>query len=154
MKVALYILAGLIVGFILWVRVAKDDPVVWHIDPTDVVKGGKPNQYLLLPTGDKSKSPVFAISATELASAFDNMALAQPRVIRLAGNVDNLWITYVQRSGWMRFPDYISVKFIDNPDGTASLAIYSRSRFGRSDLGVNRARIKMWIKALGQTIVA
>jgi len=154
MKIFVLVLVGLFAGFMLWVRAAKDDPVVWHVDPLTVIKGGKPNQYLLLPTSEKNAAPIFSTNAAELAVAFDEMALSQPRVTRLAGNPAGLWVTYVQRTSLMRYPDYISVKFIDNPDGTASLAIYSRSRFGRSDLGVNRIRVKVWIEALGKMLVA
>jgi len=153
-KLFFLILAALGVGFVLWVRSAKDDPLVWHVDPLTVVKGGKPNRYLMLPDNTPSKSPMFEVSALELAAAFDRVAMAQPRVSLLAGSVDELWMTYVQRTALMRYPDYISVKVIGNTDGSATLAIYSRSRFGRSDFGVNRARVKMWIKALGQMLVA
>lgn len=156
MKAFFLILAALGVGFVLWVRSAKDDPLDWHVDPLTVVKGGKSNRYLMLPDAKTSKSPVFEVSALELATAFDAVAMAQPRVSRLAGSVEELWMTYVQRTALMGYPDYISVKAIAiaNADGNATLAIYSRSRFGRSDFGVNRARVKMWIKALGQMLVA
>jgi len=153
-KLFFWILAALGIGLMLWVRSAKDDLQVWHVDPLRVVKEGKPNQYLMLPDGKTSQSPVFEVSALELAGAFDRVAMAQPRVSLLAGSVEELWMTYVQRTALMRYPDYISVKVIGNTNGSATLAIYSRSRFGRSDFGVNRARVKMWIKALGQILVA
>ncbi|MBV1864713.1 MAG: DUF1499 domain-containing protein [Rhodobacteraceae bacterium] len=154
MKLYFWVLAALGIGLVLWVRSAKDDPLVWHVDPLTVVEGGKPNQYLMLPNGKTSQSPVFKASTLELAGAFDRVAMGQPRVSRLAGSVEELWVTYVQRTALMRFPDYISVKVIGNTGGSATLAIYSRSRFGRSDFGVNRARVNMWIKALGQMLVA
>ena len=33
-------------------------------------------------------------------------------------------------------------------EGRSALVILSRSRFGKSDLGVNRARITQWLEAL------
>ncbi len=150
MKFFLLIVVALGVGFVLWVRFSRDNAARWHVDPMVAELSGKPNQYLLKP----ADAPVFDMDAAALAQAFDEMALAQPNVRLLAGSLDDLWLTYVQRSALMRYPDYISVRFIDRPDGTATLAIFSRSRFGHSDLGVNRKRVAAWIKALGQAVVA
>ncbi len=149
MKYIVLLLLGLGLGFVFWVRGAKDDPEQWHVDPLSATRDGKQNRYILRPDGETYQSPVFQMSVAELALAFDKVAMAAPRVSRLAGRAEDLWVTYVQRTGLMRYPDYISVKFIETPDGAATLAIYSRSRFGRSDFGVNRARVKTWIDALG-----
>jgi uncharacterized protein (DUF1499 family) len=86
--------------------------------------------------------------AADLAAAFDRIALSAPRTTRLAGSPGDLWTTYVQRSRLWRFPDYISVRAIDLGDGMSALAIYSRSRYGASDLGVNRARVEEWMARL------
>ena len=51
---------------------------------------------------------------------------------------------YVQRSATMSFPDTINVRFIALSDSTSTLAIYSRSQLGHSDIGVNLARIRLW----------
>ena len=146
------VLVSLLLSMVLWVRLAKDDPAIWHIDPLVVALGDEANAYLLLPDGPGAKGPVFDVPAQELAGAFDKVAVGNDRVTRLAQEEDGLWVTYVQRSNLMRFPDYISVRFIDLADGKATLAIYSRSRFGRSDLGVNKARVKSWISALGPLV--
>ena len=61
---------------------------------------------------------------------------------------DGLAATYVQTSALLAFPDYISVKAVPVGDG-AGLVIWSRSRFGKSDLGVNRERIEEWLAKLG-----
>ncbi len=150
MKYLLLVLVAFGIGFVLWVRFARDDAARWHVDPLTAVLSGKPNQYLLKP----ENAPVFDMDARSLAVVFDAMAQAQPDVQLLAGSIDGLWLTYVQRSALMRYPDYISVRFIDRPDGTATVAMFSRSRFGHSDLGVNQKRVGTWIKALGQEIVA
>jgi uncharacterized protein (DUF1499 family) len=149
-KYVLLVLVATGIGTVLAVRFSRDDPARWHVDPLAAVLSGKPNQYVLGP----EKSPVFAVDAISLAQAFDDMAMAQPRVERLAGSVGDLWLTYVQKSALIGYPDYISVKFIDTPDGSATLAVFSRSRYGHSDLGVNQGRIKSWVKALGEGVVA
>jgi hypothetical protein len=80
---------------------------------------------------------------------FDVIARAQPRTRVVAGDVDGLMITYVQRSRFIGFPDYLTVKAVAT-EGGAGLIIYSRARYGRSDFGVNRARVEAWMAALGQ----
>jgi uncharacterized protein (DUF1499 family) len=57
-------------------------------------------------------------------------------------------MTYVQRSRFWGFPDYVSVRAVDLGDGSSALAIFSRSRYGASDLGVNRARVDAWLARL------
>jgi len=48
----------------------------------------------------------------------------------------------------MGYPDAISVKAVQTGDRTG-LMLWSRSRYGQSDLGVNQARIERWLTALG-----
>jgi uncharacterized protein (DUF1499 family) len=63
----------------------------------------------------------------------------------LAGDAAQGTLRYVQRSRVLRFPDTINVKVAALPGGGSTVLIYSRSQLGRSDLGVNRARIERWI---------
>jgi uncharacterized protein (DUF1499 family) len=74
--------------------------------------------------------------------------MSEPLVQRLAGGPGEDWTTYVLRSRVFGFPDYASVRVLDGAAGTSSLAIFARARFGRSDLGVNRARVEKWLAAL------
>ena len=56
---------------------------------------------------------------------------------------------YVQRTRVLKFPDTIVVHYVDLEVGERStLAIYSRSPLGYSDLGANRARIARWLGKL------
>jgi len=145
---ALLVVTGL--GFAIWVRVAPSDPAEWHVDPLTAPGTGWPNAWRVGPEGAPvdAVAPVYPVTAAELAAAVDAHALAQPDTIRLAGDPATLWTTYVQRSKRMKFPDYISVRAIDLGDGRSTVAIYSRARFGRGDLGVNRARVENWLAAL------
>jgi uncharacterized protein (DUF1499 family) len=137
----LVLLAGL---GVLYVRFAGSDPARWHLDPETATRSARPNHFSLLPPD----APVFGVSAERLAGIFDDFALSQPNVQRLAGQPDTLLVTYVQRSALIGFPDYISVKFLDTGNGTSTLAIFSRSRFGYSDGGVNARRVLRWLGAL------
>ena len=142
-----------LVAFGAWVRLAPSDPAVWHVDPLSEPGTGKPNSFRLLPEGmgdqpADAAAPAYPVDAATLAAAFDAHVMAQPRTTRLAGDPGDLWVTYVQRSLAFGFPDYVSVRFFDLPDGGATLAIYSRARFGTSDLGVNFARVEDWVAGL------
>ena len=143
-----WIILALIVAMVLWVRVAPSDATQWHVDPETVEKGARPNQYLMR-DGQDADSIIFDMEPADLAAKFDQIALAQPKVSVLAGRAENGHVTYVQRTNLMAYPDYISVKITAENGGKSRLSIYSRSRFGRSDLGVNKARVKAWIAALG-----
>ena len=56
---------------------------------------------------------------------------------------DDGQVTYVTRSKWMGFPDYTTVR-----NSEEVLELWARSRFGQSDLGVNRARVEDWLQRL------
>ena len=88
-------------------------------------------------------------SPRALLARFDAIARAQPRTRVLAGDLDRLMITYVQRSRVFGFPDYLTVKAVEM-EGGAGLIIWSRARYGRGDFGVNRARVDAWLTALDQ----
>jgi uncharacterized protein (DUF1499 family) len=143
--------ALLAVASVGWVRLAPSDPAQWHIDPEIAPDEAQPNAWRVGPVeeaGTDAVAPVYAVPADELARALDAVALAEPVAERLAGRPEDLWTTYVQRSEWMRFPDYISVRTLELDDRGSTLSIYSRSRFGRDDMGVNRARVERWLAAL------
>ena len=89
----------------------------------------------------------YAATPEALMQAADAAFRAMPRTMLLAGDVAAGHATYVQRSATMAFPDYISVRAVA-AEGGATLAIWSRSRYGHSDLGVNAKRLDAWIAAI------
>jgi len=92
--------------------------------------------------------PEFDLSAQDLAAKFDALAISEANVERIAGSVAQLHISYVAKSKWLGFPDYISAKFIALTPEKSTLSIHSRSRFGYSDMGVNESRVQRWLTAL------
>ena len=111
----------------------------------------KPNQFLMCPPQlckGHAVSPVFELSAEDLRERWQRFIAAQPRVEVLAEHGQQ--IDYVQRSARFRFPDIITVRFISVAPSQSTLAIYSRSVYGKSDFGVNRERIESWLSALGR----
>ncbi|MEL6766270.1 MAG: DUF1499 domain-containing protein [Pseudomonadota bacterium] len=146
--------AGLVIVVLslagLWVRAVDHDPALWHQDPTTTARTGQPNDFLAGPTGSTQAPLDMTLSSvpSEPLVAFDRIAMAAPRVAVVAGSVAEGHITYVQRSALIGFPDYVSVKRVETATGP-SLAAWSRSRFGYSDMGVNAARLTEWLAAAG-----
>ena len=93
-------------------------------------------------------SPVFAVNAGELRAAMAKAVSSEPRVTLIESNDATLTDRYIQRSALLKFPDTIVVRYIELPEGGTTLAIYSRSQLGHSDLGVNLARLKRWLRKL------
>jgi len=141
-------------GAMLYVRFAPLEPDSWHVDPVTAPTPATPNSFRVVAPGttpgpEEMVSPVFAVPPAELMQAFDRMALAQPRTERVAGTPESgAHVTYVQRTPLVAYPDYVSVRAVPEGDGGSALVILSRSRFGKSDLGVNRARIEAWMGSL------
>lgn len=142
----LAVAAALFLAFAAYVRLAPDDAQAWHMDPATAQSTGRPNEILVAPSGGDIASPVFeGLSAEGLMARLQRVALAEPRVT-LLGERDG-FATYVQRSALMRYPDYISAKAVE-VEGGAALYLYSRSRYGYDDMGVNRARALRWLEKL------
>ena len=76
------------------------------------------------------------------------MVAKQPRIATLSESMDGMQIDYVQRSAMFRYPDLVTVRFVAVSPTRSTLAIYSRSIYGRSDFGVNRRRIETWLEEL------
>jgi len=143
----LLVAALLVMGALLaYIRLAPSDAARWHVDPLAARKPKTPNAFLLLPGDPKGAPPEYALDAGALAAAFDAFARAQPRVRRLAQSEDGLLATYVIRTKWIGYPDYLSIRFIPLDGGRSTLAAFSRARFGRSDLGLNRRRLLGWLE--------
>ena len=125
----------------------------WHVDPATVADASDaPNEFLAARPGTTAAEPdmetqVHEETPNDLIARFDAIVRDQPRTEVVAGDVDSLMITYVQRSKYVGFPDYITVKAVPAEEG-ASLIVWSRSRYGRDDFGVNEARVKAWLSEL------
>ena len=120
------------------------------IDFTTLELSGKPNQYLMLPEGEfiadpHAISPVLKVRADDLAKYFRDVVKNQKKVTLIRESDDGRQLDYVQRTFFMGYPDTITVNFIDKGADTSTLAIFSRSSYGYSDLGANRRRVQQWL---------
>ncbi|MEM8849669.1 MAG: DUF1499 domain-containing protein [Pseudomonadota bacterium] len=148
-RILLFVLVGaalLVAGGLLYVRMVDMSPDDWHADPDLGERTGRPNDVLVAEGGDLP-SVVLDGSPADVAARLDAIALAEPGTERIAGTPEGGWMTYVQRSRLVGYPDAVSVKVSPDGDG-ARVSVWSRSRFGHSDLGVNRARVERWLSAL------
>ncbi len=122
-------------------------------DFPELVLGPNPNQYLVCPVNYCTAkahldSPVFNVSSDILQQRWLNLMEQQPRIETVVKNDEKLQHEFIQRSLLMRYPDSITVRFISLNENRSTLAIYSRSHFGKSDFGVNKDRITTWLFAL------
>lgn len=152
-----------VVGSALYVRFAPLELTVADANPYFDMAPEEPNWALAAPNEAglddvrTIEAGVYAAGPEELMSAFEEVALSQPRVepAPLATG-DPLLRAFVQRSALMGFPDVISVRAIDLGAGDAGtragLVIYSRSVYGYSDLGVNGERVASWLAALDDRV--
>jgi hypothetical protein len=120
-----------VAGLLAFIRLAPSDPMRWHQMPGTI-------------TDRDFEGGAMRRAAGNLA-ALDAIIRATPRTRVLAGSVADGMVTYVTRSKVFGFPDYTTVR-----QDRDMLEIYGRLRFGRSDLGVNAARIDRWLGRLAE----
>ncbi|MEO1038625.1 MAG: DUF1499 domain-containing protein [Pseudomonadota bacterium] len=121
------------------------------LDFSSLVPDSRPRRFLVLPPGFTAAaepdaiSPVFNVAPEALMDAFIAAGLAEPRTELV--HRDSAQAELVQRSLVFRFPDYVTVEVVAQPEASSALAIYSRAVLGYSDMGVNAKRVKRWLAA-------
>jgi uncharacterized protein (DUF1499 family) len=96
--------------------------------------------------------PVYPVDVAALRKAL-HRALASERRLTLIDIDDKTPADrYIQRSERMRFPDTIIVRYVPVGESRSTVAIYSRSQLGRSDLGINLTRIERWLDKLTREV--
>ncbi len=136
-----------------WTRMAGPADL-GPVDFTGIVRSPSSNDALICPpdlcgaTRTDGAAPIFNVPVARLRDAVRVIEVNDPDVFPLARNEAKVQDRFLARTRLMRFPDTISVRFIDLGGGRSTLALYSRSQIGRSDFGVNKARLDDWIKQL------
>jgi uncharacterized protein (DUF1499 family) len=121
-------------------------------------KTTRPNQFLLAPegfleTGEPDMvSPVFHLPASELFAALAAVVRSRSNVSDFRQEQDGLRLAYTARIPLFGFKDDVDAEAVRGPGGS-SLAIYSRSRVGYSDLGVNRRRVLALVEDVGNEML-
>lgn len=125
------------------------------VDFRNLGRSGSSNEYLVCPRGHcpgpaDAESPVFDVPAAVLAETVAAALAREPRTRLLRGDRGIGQLVYQQRSRVLRFPDVVQIQVLPLGAERSTLAIHSRSIYGRNDLGVNRRRVKRWLKAIGR----
>ena len=130
-------------------------------EPTDLrvlKRSATPNDALACPAGlcaasADRETPRFDLPLGVLRDILAEIAAAEPRTELVAESRALDQRVYVQRSRVFGFPDRIHVQVVALPEG-ASAILYSKAGYGVWDLGVNRKRVKRWLKRLDAAIAA
>lgn len=116
---------------------------------------GSPNSWLVAPADFVIKpdavAPEFPVPAAALLEAFKSVVLLSKRITLVAQSKRALHV--VATTSLLRFEDDVWVLFIPIAENKATLALYSASRVGHWDLGMNRRRLTAWIERLQYSVV-
>lgn len=130
---------------------AEGLPTPTPLDFQTLALPGSPNACLAGPPGGNPAIqlpvPPFRASPAAAWAALRDLGTRFERTTRLADWPDRQQVAWVARSRLMNFPDLISGGIVAQPGGGSGLYLFSRSLFGYSDLGVNRARVEAWVAA-------
>ncbi len=130
----IWVVCVLVVGVLAFVRLAPSDAGRWHLPVEASEDSTRAGGAVRIIDGDMKKF-------MQLSDIASNTA----RSVVLAGSASDGMMTFVTRSKWIGFPDYTTIQL----DGD-KIKLHARLRFGRSDLGVNAARLERWIDQLNR----
>ena len=99
-------------------------------------------------------TPLYHVAAARLFATVRAVAAAQSRTFPAAAYPDRLQAHWVVRSAVFNFPDLVTAQVVAEGPDTSALVLYSRSVYGRSDLGVNRQRLRIWLAALNAMLTS
>jgi uncharacterized protein (DUF1499 family) len=135
---------------------AQGLPAPSHLDVSRIERPSSPNTALAAPAGFRPipdlETPLYSVPADRLYDAVLAVAQSEPRTFLAASYPEARQVHYVVRSAVFNFPDQVTVTAMEAGPGSSTLVIWSRSLYGRSDLGVNRSRIARWLQALDRRL--
>ena len=153
-------LAASILAIRIFMGQASQDRLAWqeHVDVAGLRPPLPPASFLACPPDYCAAAgisvPIFAMPWPRLREIWAQMIAREPRVVRVAEELDGRRLVYIQHSSLFRFPDIITVEFVSLGPDRSSLALYSHSLYGRYDFGQNRWRIETWLAKLSDLAAA
>jgi uncharacterized protein (DUF1499 family) len=151
---SLVILLMLIAGGIMTVRILVQPANTDFVDFAELKRSPTGNDALACPPGlclarvDLTIAPV-AMSAAELVGKIKALPNIEPRTVIVGENDAAFRYVLVQRSALFNLPDTINIAIQPLDASHPAIAIYSRSRYGKGDLGANMKRVQRWLGLLG-----
>ena len=95
-------------------------------------------------------APEFALPALAQAALLREWLGRQAEVQLAPQGEDPLAILAVAKTTVFGFADVVAIRVLPLPENHSTVAIYSRSMVGESDLGANQERVEAWIRAFSQ----
>lgn len=140
-------------------RFAEHGLNVMLLDFTTIPARRRPNACLACPPSwNRSDADIhtalFSVPVSRLREAVVAIASREPRTHLLSLDREASQAEFEQRSRILGFVDTITVAFEAASNDTSTIAIYSHSRTGYYDLGVNRRRVRRWLAALANELAA
>lgn len=126
------------------------------VDFATLERRTSPNDFLACPPGLCARatadveSPVLARSPDETRIRFLAMVDLLPRARLVAADPALDQYDVVETSRLLGFPDTVTVRVLPAGENGSTVAVYSRSHYGHSDLGVNARRVRAWLDFLEQ----
>lgn len=141
----------------LWAQFGPAD--LGEVDFATLARRTTPNDALAcLPAYCAARAdvpaPVFDRPFGDVFLAIQDAVVREPGLEQVGADAAAGTLRFVQRSRLMGFPDTINVKVVPVEGGGTAVLLYSRSQIGRSDMGVNLARVKRWIGLLAARLGA
>jgi uncharacterized protein (DUF1499 family) len=131
---------------------AQGLPVPPRMDTTHITRPASPNTALAAPDGFTPRPDIvtrrYPVPPARLYAAIVATARAQPRTYSAAEYPDSLQANFVVRSAVFNFPDLVTAQVQPAGADQSTIVLYSRSVYGYSDLGANRARLQAWLAEL------
>ena len=126
------------------------------VDFMQLERPASPNTALAAPEGFRAAPDIvtrpYPLAAPRLYAALQDLAAHQPRTYQAAAYPPQLQLHWVVRSAVFNFPDLMTAQIAPIGESASTLILYSRSVYGRSDLGVNRKRLHSWLEALDASL--
>ncbi|RYH03220.1 DUF1499 domain-containing protein [Salipiger sp. IMCC34102] len=127
-----------------YVRLAPVDIAAFHTPPSAAAPGDEKTLNSFKAVRTMTAPPADVLRGVR------TMAEDRPRTRLMAGDVAEGLMTFETRSALMGYPDYTTVTVTEAQPPL--LAIKGRSRYGKGDMGVNKARVEDWLSRLGPLV--
>lgn len=133
-------------------RLLPAEPLA-QADFETLTKPASPNSYLVCPDDGCSaepdrRSPRFDLPPAKLIDRLIEIARADGATE--IERTDDLAVEIVVRTPLVRWPDRVSARAFASDAAGSVIAVFSRSKYGSSDLGANKARVERWLERLAE----
>ena len=158
----LLVIVVAVIGVSLALRVYLGRPAEDRLRPEEAVdslarlRSPLPQpSFLACPPGycaasEARPSPTFAMPWERLRDYWLEMIADDRRLTKVDSDPERRRLVYIRHTPVLRFPDIVTVEFVQLPTGRAGIALYSRSRYGSYDFTKNRKRVERWLLLLQQ----